>query len=500
MAAPNQDGYTRSEGGVLHSKPLLDFLDCPGADLERRRPEPEWSGSFWSWLSGPFAWGAPGIETTVKCKAGSKAICEAALPAPRSAVPLPWVCSEDVPPRLEDAIQTLDKEGCLLIESAVSAHACQRLAEFVDCALASAHQEVNQASDARIRSGLMKRYFRKLVHEGKQDRIELTLPLVSEVREVLEPLCALVAPILEPFLSREAPLVDLSCMITDADAEQQPLHADTKILDSAILPLFTVFVSLQDISRAMGPTWLCPRSHTAESHLRLMALRAALQSSKPRDMGEILLQQFGASSAECSTGTAIIMNSQLLHCGGAQAAAERGGRRRRLLYVTFHRPGNTPAEHSLRDELVGEYRLSDFDGRAPLAQDKDEVYQRLFVEANKRGLQAMLDFGLFLRTRGDRGAVKWLKRAKDKGHPLASMHLAEIYLKGELGIFQDPIQGEHFRQEGLRLYQALKQRASSSPDDAPAEPEKGRAPSVERCSGSWNSACSACCQLPAQNL
>jgi len=411
------------------------------------------------------------METTEKCKAGREAKrCEAGLPAPRSAVPLPWVCS-DVTPHLEDAIQTLDKEGCLLIESAVSAHACQRLAEFVDCALASAHQEVNQASDARIRSGLMKRYFRKLVHEGKQDRIELTLPLVSEVREVLEPLCALVAPILEPFLSREAPLVDLSCMITDADAEQQPLHADTKILDSALLPLFTVFVSLQDITSAMGPTWLCPRSHTAESHLRLMALRAALQSSKPREVGEILLQQFGASSAECSTGSAIIMNSQLLHCGGAQAAAERGGRRRRLLYVTFHRPGNTPAEHSLRDELVGEYRLADFDGRAPLAQDKDEVYQRLFVEANKRGLQAMLDFGLFLRTRGDRGAVKWLKRAKDKGHPLASMHLAEIYFKGELGIFQDPIQGEHFRQEGLRLYQALKQRASSSPD-APAESEK----------------------------
>ena len=27
------------------------------------------------------------------------------------------------------------------------------------------------------------------------------------------------------------------------------------------------FVALQDITSAMGPTWLCPRSHTAESHL-----------------------------------------------------------------------------------------------------------------------------------------------------------------------------------------------------------------------------------------
>ena len=32
-------------------------------------------------------------------------------------------------------------------------------------------------------------------------------------------------------------------------------------------------------------------------------------------------------------------NSQLLHCGGGQAAGDAGGCRRRLLYVTWHLPG-----------------------------------------------------------------------------------------------------------------------------------------------------------------
>ena len=41
--------------------------------------------------------------------------------------------------------------------------------------------------------------------------------------------------------------------------------------------------------------------------------------------------------AVSSSGTAIIMNSNLLHCGGANLPAEMGGSRRRLLYVAWQR-------------------------------------------------------------------------------------------------------------------------------------------------------------------
>eukprot|EP00971_Amphidinium_carterae_P253837 5039339-Amphidinium_carterae.1 len=40
----------------------------------------------------------------------------------------------------------------------------------------------------------------------------------------------------------------------------------------------------------------------------------------------------------------------------------KGGSRRRLLYSTWQLPGNRPhgSTYSLRDELLGQWRLSDF--------------------------------------------------------------------------------------------------------------------------------------------
>ena len=49
-------------------------------------------------------------------------------------------------------------------------------------------------------------------------------------------------------------------------------------------------------------------------------------------------------------------------------------------------------------------------------------------------MQVMLDFALLLRSEGDLGCVEWLRATGRKGHPLACMHLAELYLLGELGL------------------------------------------------------------------
>ncbi|CAJ1344933.1 unnamed protein product [Effrenium voratum] len=438
-----------------------DFLCAPGT-----QEQPSFFSSVQSALA-PLAeavWGsrATCVTTTVDTASQAPAKLSCKAPSFLPPAPLPWLDS------LEDGHATLSREGCLLLDKAIPREKCEALAALVDLVLDDALKEVEEAPDAASRSILTKKYFRKLVHKTKQDRIELTLPMEPQVREVLDCIGQLLSGMLEPFLTREALLVDLSCMITEANAEPQPLHADTKIIDSGLLPLFTVFVALQDITKMMGPTWLCPRTHNAESHLRLMAFQAVQKSGF---VGPSLVHQFGGMPADCETGSVICMNSQLLHCGGGQASAEEGGQRRRLLYVTFYRPGNTPAEHSLRDELVGQYRLGDFDGLPPPNCEPDAEYDSLFVAANRRELEAMLQFAIFLRRRADRGAVMWFKRAKGKGHPLASMHLAEIYLQGELGVFKDPIQAEHFRQEGLRLYEALKARAASSEAESKEEPK-----------------------------
>lgn len=52
----------------------------------------------------------------------------------------------------------------------------------------------------------------------------------------------------------DASLVELSCLITDCGAPRQNVHVDTGGWKTACAPLLTVFVALQDIQEAMGPT------------------------------------------------------------------------------------------------------------------------------------------------------------------------------------------------------------------------------------------------------
>ena len=234
--------------------------------------------------------------------------------------------------------------------------------------------------------------------------------MVEEVTEALEGMVASLGQVLEHVVTRNGRLVDLSCMISDPDCEYQPLHSDTSLERVK----FTVFVALQDVTTEMGPTYLCPATHNYEHHSALDVMQK-MELSHAEMLGRL-----GAVPALCSCGDAFIMNSQLLHCGGGQASTDAGGKRRRLLYVTWHLPGITPGEHSLRDELVGRFRLGDFDGGRKLPPDFDEQYSDLFIAANKLDdPDAMLQFAQLLRERGDLGAVAWMRRACRKGHPLA---------------------------------------------------------------------------------
>merc|ERR1712159_974952 len=81
--------------------------------------------------------------------------------------------------------------------------------------------------------------------------------------------------ILEQRVSLEGELVELACVITDPGAARQAVHADTlcETTSATLLgpsvscsPLVSVFIALQDISLAMGPTILCPATHTPVHH------------------------------------------------------------------------------------------------------------------------------------------------------------------------------------------------------------------------------------------
>lgn len=133
--------------------------------------------------------------------------------------------------------------------------------------------------------------------------------------------------LLEDLVSRDAILAELACIVSDPGARQQPLHADTLRIGSACAPSLTIFLPLQDMSASMGPTVLCQGSHNLESHVSLFKCE---QVFMPQD---VVLKKHGGLPAVCEEGTAIVMNSNLLHCGGANLPEPMGGRRRRLFYA-----------------------------------------------------------------------------------------------------------------------------------------------------------------------
>ncbi len=61
-------------------------------------------------------------------------------------------------------------------------------------------------------------------------------------------------------------------------------------------------------------------------------------------------EQFGGGQmASCSSGTALLMNSRLLHCGGANLI---GGARRRLFYMNLSFVESKTCPFSSQNQLV----------------------------------------------------------------------------------------------------------------------------------------------------
>ncbi|CAK9083380.1 Uncharacterized protein SCF082_LOCUS39578 [Durusdinium trenchii] len=135
--------------------------------------------------------------------------------------------------------------------------------------------------------------------------------------------------LIEDLVSRDAILAELACIVSDPGAKQQPLHADTLRIGSACAPSLTLFVPLQDTGASMGPTIVCQGTHNLESHVSLFKCEQVLM---PQD---VVVKKHGCLPAVSSSGTALVMNSNLLHCGGANLSEPMGGGRRRLFYVAW---------------------------------------------------------------------------------------------------------------------------------------------------------------------
>ena len=176
----------------------------------------------------------------------------------------------------------------------------------------------------------------------RENRYDMMLPLeAAPVKAALAEVLERLAPALEEVLGDDAELFELAALVSDPRSPRQPMHPDTPYREGEGAAILTAFVALQDVTEDMGPTALIPGSITADAHERFNSRddggreRVALLREAPNHVGSL------------SVGDVNIIDSRLIHAGGANGSSKR----RVLFYVSFRRRGARTPTGSLLYKL-----------------------------------------------------------------------------------------------------------------------------------------------------
>lgn len=248
-----------------------------------------------------------------------------------------------------EAARALVVDGAARVCGVLNESLCDRLRAEIDAQLASAVEtgadRANAAGFAPVRTP-----------DRRWDMYQS--PATAAVGEALQVLLSgTLGDIFRDLFDGDddAPLVELSALITDLGAAAQPIHQDTDM----DVQTWTAFVALQDIDCTMGPTLMLPgeRCHpptvlyagpfgllNVPLNLRLFMLRllvgtgthtaAAHRLFEDEDTKDAFLAGRERQLAVLRRGDVAIMDSRLLHAGGANTSP----RRRVLFYVTLRHP------------------------------------------------------------------------------------------------------------------------------------------------------------------
>ena len=171
-------------------------------------------------------------------------------------------------------------------------------------------------------------------------------------------------------------LVELGAIVSESGARRQDVHSD--IPYAAGTRLFTTFVALQDVGEEMGPTLMYAGTHTGAFHAARPAPSLACRASRalPRAI-DLLLPSWLDVDGGCDAlfddarpapparmtlrrGDAVVMDTRLHHCGGANRSAP-GAPPRVLLQFSLLAPSAETGRAELgtaytnvTDELFGD--------------------------------------------------------------------------------------------------------------------------------------------------
>lgn len=280
------------------------------------------------------------------------------------------------------AVEALQADGACVVANVLSEADAAGMAAHVDESVA--------AGLATLRAGLSDGTdeFSKIEGYLSDDdevggagmRLQRALPLSSTVRDAMRHALASLGPVLRSALGPHAVLWELACIVAQPGAPQQKFHRDAgEPSQEGGAGLYSVFIALQDVTPASGPTVLLPRSHSdaavaADPALRdaearyLAARQRAIDSVGEVDMRLLADAEHAARRFRTFNrapllrrGDALIYDSRLRHCGSANVSAAP----RRLFNFGFAAAGAAEAGHlrghtaTLSAELYGACSLDE---------------------------------------------------------------------------------------------------------------------------------------------
>ena len=139
--------------------------------------------------------------------------------------------------------------GCCVFKGIFPSEMCAELVNVVDNELLTAIDLTKERDlDDKLLAAI----------RCQEYRWDVKLLLSPLIEAVVRRLCHCLGGMLQKLVTADGLLAEVSCIITDPGAQRQELHRDTTDDNTALI---TAFISLQPISKAMGPTILCPVTH-----------------------------------------------------------------------------------------------------------------------------------------------------------------------------------------------------------------------------------------------
>ena len=217
----------------------------------------------------------------------------------------------------------LAKDGVVRINGALSYNACVSLREHVMKqaeVTASMYSAATSPSDFAIED-----YYG--IEPSRPFRTDLlllmTAPSVERaLQELFHAKTGKLRELYESLVTNEGILYEMASVVTSKGSHRQCFHPDVPY--QSIAPLYVVFVALQDVTSAMGPTTFLRCGHTDAANASFRRKGDELDS---------FLKEANAFEACLKCGDLVIFDARVLHCGSANVDADRA-----LFNFSFRNP------------------------------------------------------------------------------------------------------------------------------------------------------------------